>query len=130
MPASTRCCAPGADEGIDFHAAKGGTITLARSKSQWARAQAEVEDARSWGLGEDDVRLLDADEATDVVAATRVRGATYTPDCAAIHPGRLVRGLADAVVRRGVDLYEQTPATCDRARVAWSPATEPCVPST
>ena len=29
-------------------------------------------------------------------------GATYTPDCAAIHPARLVRGLADAVERRGV----------------------------
>jgi glycine/D-amino acid oxidase-like deaminating enzyme len=101
----------GAQEGIDFHAAKGGTIVLARSRSQWARAQGEVEHARSWGLGEDDVRLLDADEATSVLAATRVRGATYTPDCAAIHPGRLVRGLADAVVRRGVDLYEQTPAT-------------------
>jgi glycine/D-amino acid oxidase-like deaminating enzyme len=101
----------GAQEGIDFHAAKGGTIVLARSRSQWARAQGEVEHARSWGLGEDDVRLLDADEATSVLAATRIRGATYTPDCAAIHPGRLVRGLADAVVRRGVDLYEQTPAT-------------------
>jgi len=40
-----------------------------------------------------------------------VLGATYTPDCAAIHPARLVRGLADAVVRRGVAVYEQTPAT-------------------
>ena len=46
-----------------------------------------------------------------MLAASRVRGATYTRDCAAIHPGRLVRGLADAVVRRGVDLYERTPAT-------------------
>ena len=46
-----------------------------------------------------------------MLAATRVRGATYTPDCAAIHPARLVRGLAEAVVRRGVTLYEQTPAT-------------------
>jgi glycine/D-amino acid oxidase-like deaminating enzyme len=101
----------GQAEGIDFHAAKGGTIVLARSPSQWTRAQAEVEEARAWGLDEDDVRLLDADEATGVVAASRVRGATYTRDCAAIHPGRLVRGLADAVVRRGVDLYERTPAT-------------------
>jgi glycine/D-amino acid oxidase-like deaminating enzyme len=99
------------DEGIDAHAAKGGTIGLARSAAQWARARAEVEDARSWGLGEDDVRLLDATQATDVLSATGVLGATYTPDCAAIHPARLVRGLADAVVRRGVVLYEQTPAT-------------------
>ena len=98
------------EEGIDAHAAKGGTIVLARSRSQWARAKAEVDDTRAWGLGEDDVRLLDSAEATDVLAATRVRGATYTPDCAAIHPARLVRGLADAVVRRGVSVYEQTPA--------------------
>jgi glycine/D-amino acid oxidase-like deaminating enzyme len=101
----------GEEEGIDFHAAKGGTISLARSSAQWARARAEVATAREWGLGEDDIRLLDAAEATDVLAGTQVRGATYTPDCAAIHPSRLVRGLADAVVRRGVALYERTPAT-------------------
>jgi glycine/D-amino acid oxidase-like deaminating enzyme len=99
------------EEGIDAHASKGGTIGLARSAPQWARARADVADARSWGLGEDDLRLLDAPEATAVLSAARVRGATYTPDCAAIHPARLVRGLADAVVRRGVALYEQTPAT-------------------
>jgi glycine/D-amino acid oxidase-like deaminating enzyme len=67
--------------------------------------------ARTWGRGEDELRLLDEAEATSVLAGTRVRGATYTPDCAAIHPGRLVRGLADAVLRRGVTVYEQTPAT-------------------
>ncbi|HEY3531075.1 MAG TPA: FAD-binding oxidoreductase [Nocardioides sp.] len=99
------------EEGIDARAAKGGTVVLARSRAQWTRARAEVAEARAWGLGEDDVRLLDAAEATGVLAGTRVRGATYTPDCAAIHPARLVRGLADAVVRRGVALYEQTPAT-------------------
>ena len=99
------------EEGIDARAAKGGTVVLARSDAQWTRAQAEVDDARSWGRGEDELRLLDAVEATDVLAGTRVLGATYTPDCAAIHPARLVRGLADAVVRRGVALYEQTPAT-------------------
>ncbi len=99
------------DEGIDAHIAKGGTVTLARSGPQWARAQAEVDHARSWGRGDDELRLLDATEAAGVLAGTRLRGATYTPDCAAIHPGRLVRGLAEAVVRRGVTVYEQTPAT-------------------
>jgi glycine/D-amino acid oxidase-like deaminating enzyme len=99
------------EEGIDAHAAKGGTISLARSEPQWARARAEVEHARSWGLGEDDLRLLDAAEAQAVLGATRVQGATYTPDCAAIHPARLVRGLAEAVERRGVVLHERTPVT-------------------
>jgi glycine/D-amino acid oxidase-like deaminating enzyme len=98
-------------EGIDAHAQKGGTIGVARSEPQWARARAEVDEARAWGLGEDDVRLLDATQATAVLAATRVRGATYTPDCAAIHPARLVRGLARAVERRGVTVHEQTPVT-------------------
>jgi glycine/D-amino acid oxidase-like deaminating enzyme len=98
------------EEGIDARAAKGGTITLARSAPQWARARADVEGARAWGLGDDELRLLDAAEATALLSATRVLGATYTPDCAAIHPARLVRGLADAVVRRGVTLYERTPA--------------------
>jgi glycine/D-amino acid oxidase-like deaminating enzyme len=97
-------------EQIDAQMAKGGTITLARSAPQLARARSEVDYARSWGLGDDQLRLLSETEATSVVAATRVRGATYTPDCAAIHPGRLVRGLAAAVERRGVTIYEQTPA--------------------
>ena len=98
-------------EDIDAHLVKGGTITLARNRAQWQRAQREVCDARAWGRGEDDVRLLDAREATSVLAGADTRGATYTPDCAVIHPGRLVRGLAEAVERRGVRIFERTRVT-------------------
>ncbi|GAW48597.1 FAD dependent oxidoreductase [Nocardioides sp. PD653] len=98
-----------AAEGIDADIAKGGTISLARSRAQLRRARAEVADARTWGRGEDDVRLLDKAEARSVLRGSRTIGATYTPDCAAIHPARLVRGLADAVERRGVTIHEQTP---------------------
>jgi glycine/D-amino acid oxidase-like deaminating enzyme len=38
-------------------------------------------------------------------------GATFTPHCAAIQPALLARGLADAVERRGVTIYEHTDAT-------------------
>lgn len=100
-----------AAEGIDAQVAKGGTIVVARSRAQWARARREVEEARGWGRGPDDVRLLDRDEAMTVLRATGTRGATYTPDCAALHPGRLVRGLADVVERRGVTLHERTRVT-------------------
>jgi len=98
-------------EGIDAHLARGGTITVARNPAQLRRARGEVDAARSWGRGADELQLLDGKEAAGVLAATRVRGATYTPDCAAVHPGRLVRGLADAVVRRGVVLHEGTRVT-------------------
>jgi len=100
-----------AAEGIDCHFHKGGTVALARTPAQWARAQAEVATAREWGSGEDDLRLLDADEAGEHIRATQVLGATYTPHCAAIHPGRLVRGLAATVERLGVVIHEQTPVT-------------------
>jgi glycine/D-amino acid oxidase-like deaminating enzyme len=98
-----------AAEGIDAHFHKGGTIALARSRAQLRSARAEVSAARAWGRGEDEVRLLDAAQARSVLAATRVRGATYTPDCAAVHPARLVRGLAEVVAStRGGRVHEQT----------------------
>jgi len=103
-----RVCAA---EGIDAHLAKGGTIALARNRAQWLRAQEEVAAARAWDRGEDDLRLLDRRGAAAVLRASDTLGATYTPDCAAIHPGRLVRGLAQVVERRGVRLLERTPVT-------------------
>jgi glycine/D-amino acid oxidase-like deaminating enzyme len=95
-----------AAEGIDADIAKGGTIVLARTRPQLARARAEVAEARAWGRGEDDVRMLDEAEARSVLDASGTLGATYTPDCAAIHPAKLVRGLARAVEARGVTLHE------------------------
>ena len=97
-----------AAEGIDADIAKGGTIVLARNRVQLRRARQEVAEARHWDRGEDDLRLLDKREATAVLRGSRTVGATYTPDCAAIHPAKLVRGLADAVERRGVTIHERT----------------------
>ena len=96
-------------EGIDCHFHKGGSVTMARSPVQWQRALSEVATFHEWGFGEADLRLLGAAEARARLAATDVLGATFTPHCAAIHPARLVRGLACAVERRGVTIFERTP---------------------
>ena len=96
-------------EGIDARARKGGTLSLARTPVQLRRAREEVEEARAWGRGPDDLRLLDARVARDRLAATGTLGGTFTPDCAAVHPARLVRGLARAVERRGGRIFEGTP---------------------
>ncbi len=98
-----------AAEGIDCHWAKGGTVQLARSATQLGRARQEVEEARSYGFGEEDLRLLSAAQAGEMARASGVIGGTFTPHCAAIHPARLVRGLVGAVRRRGVRLFERTP---------------------
>ncbi|MDN4478062.1 FAD-binding oxidoreductase [Demequina sp. SYSU T00039] len=110
-----------AEEGIDAGAAKGGTIVLARTPVQLARARAEVEEARRWGRAEDDLVLLGEDDARARLDGAGTLGATYTPDCAAIHPGRLVRGLLAAVRRRGVRVHEATAVTAIAPRRVTTP---------
>ncbi|MGN6792501.1 MAG: NAD(P)/FAD-dependent oxidoreductase [Streptosporangiaceae bacterium] len=97
-----------ADEGIDCHWAKGGTVQFARSEAQMARARDEVHEARLYGFDEDDIRLLTASEAHEISGMSNVLGGVFTPHCAAIHPARLARGLADVLRARGVRIYEKT----------------------
>ncbi|MGH9029238.1 MAG: NAD(P)/FAD-dependent oxidoreductase, partial [Acidimicrobiales bacterium] len=100
-----------AEEGIDCSFHKGGTLLAARNAAQLQRLRAEVDRARELGLGEEDLKLLGREEARSVVRMKGMLGATYTPHCAALDPARLARGLADAVVRHGVAVYEGTPVT-------------------
>ena len=95
-------------EGIDAHYHRGGTLTLARTPVQLERLRAGVRTAHARGLTDDDERLLSAGEATAMLAADRVLGGAFTPHCAAIHPSRLVRGLARLVEASGVTIFEQT----------------------
>ena len=96
------------DEGIACDFARGGYVSVARNKAQWACAQAEVAGWRDWGFGEDHMRLLDATEASERLNASGVHGGTFTPHCAALHPARLVRGLASVVRGLGVRIHERT----------------------
>ncbi|WP_344131897.1 FAD-dependent oxidoreductase [Luedemannella flava] len=97
-----------AAEGIDCDFTKGGTIMLARTPVQLERAREDIQESREYGFADGDLELLDADEASRRCGAAGVLGATYTPHCAAIHPAKLVRGLARAVERRGVRVHERT----------------------
>jgi glycine/D-amino acid oxidase-like deaminating enzyme len=110
-----------AEEGIDAHAEKGGYLRLATTEPQAARLRAGVAEARAWGYGEEDLRWLSRAQARARIAADGVLGATFTPHCAAVHPARLVRGLAGAVERRGVVLHEGTPVTAIEPRLARTP---------
>jgi glycine/D-amino acid oxidase-like deaminating enzyme len=103
--------AEAADEGIDCQFEKGGTVVIARSDAQRRRARAEVDEARALGFGPDDLRWLGPAETREVIGVAGVLGATFTPHCAALQPALLARGLADAIERRGVRLYEHTEVT-------------------
>ncbi len=105
-------------EAIDCRFAKGGSLHVARSPVQAARVQREVAEHQAFGFDDDDVRWLDADEVRRRVGMSEVHGASYTRQCAALDPARLVLGLAAAVERRGVTIHEHTRAEqIDRRRV-------------
>ncbi len=95
-------------EGIDCDFQKGGYVSVARNEAQWSRASAEVRAAREWGIGSETLALLSKSEAEQRLQASDVLGGTFASHCAAIHPAKLVRGLARTVAARGAEIYEQT----------------------
>ena len=95
------------EEDIDAHFHKGGILTLARGDYQLPIIQSAFGAYSRLGL-QAHYQLLTAAEALHRVQVTNVRGALYARENASIHPGRLIRGLARAVERRGGTIYEQT----------------------
>ena len=98
-------------ENIDAHYAKGGTLTVATIPYQVPLLQQHVEHMYQAGFSEADFRWLPADESRARLALTPNHGAVHFRHCAAVHPARLVVGLADVVRRQGTVIYEATPVT-------------------
>jgi len=108
-----------AAEGVDFDFHRGGTITVARTELQARRLQAEIDESYALGDTESDVAWLDASAASARCAADAVIGAMFTPHCAAVHPAKLVTGLAQAAEARGATIYESTEVTSIVAADRW-----------
>jgi glycine/D-amino acid oxidase-like deaminating enzyme len=98
-----------ATEGIDAGIVKGGTMQIARNAAQASRLAAELDEELSWKI--DGIAPLTKTEVAKRIQLNGVVSAYHTPHCARVQPARLVRGLADAVERLGVEIYEQTPVT-------------------
>lgn len=105
-------------EALDVDLQRGGTLVLTRNAAQRTRALAEVQHARAWGLGPDQLAWLEPDEARRLLNATSTNGATYTPDCAALHPAKLAQALARLVETRGGTILEGTRVTAIRPGAA------------
>ena len=104
-------------EGIDCDFEHGGYLSVARNQAQLARVRSSVADLRSWGFGAEHVCELSAAEVAERVRMSDALGGLFSPNCAAVHPAKLVRGLAECVERRGVKIYERTRATTIAPRV-------------
>lgn len=97
-------------EGIDAQFHKGGILSLARGSHQLSLIRAAYAAYERLGLSAH-YRLLSREETLGRLEATQLEGSLYTAEGASVHPGRLVRGLARAVERRGATIYEQTNVT-------------------
>lgn len=95
------------EEGIDAQYRKGGYLQIARGKHELPVVQDSWESLASLDLT-DGCTVLSSEELSERVRVQGAEAALFDPHCATIHPGRLVRGLARAVERRGGTIYEQS----------------------
>jgi glycine/D-amino acid oxidase-like deaminating enzyme len=95
-------------EGIDADIRRTDELLVATNEAQLQRAKAMYEHARSWEQTEDRIGYIDAAEASRRIAVKNVLGAFVIKKVARVQPAKLVQGLAAAVARLGVPIYEQT----------------------
>jgi glycine/D-amino acid oxidase-like deaminating enzyme len=90
-----------AEHHLDPGAVRSGSISMIRSANEAERARERLAEARRFGLGEDYMRWLNAAEAREMINATNVQGALFTPHCLAVHPARFTHGVARLVLSLG-----------------------------
>ena len=108
-----------ATEEIDCGFVHSGQLAVAFSLPQLERLRASVEGKRARGLRDDDIRMLDLDELRQRVRLQGALGASFSPHNARVDPARLVRGLADACERHGVEHLRAHARRSRSARAAW-----------
>jgi glycine/D-amino acid oxidase-like deaminating enzyme len=83
-----------AREGIEADIVRSGVLTVARSEAQGRRLDGD----------------LTAQQVADRIRVAGAVSGRFDPDCARVHPARLVSGVARAVRERGVRIHEDTRA--------------------
>ena len=97
-------------EEIDCHFRKGGALTIATTRPQARRLEAEVAAMRERGLGQGYLPRLGRGGDHGVGIGVDIELSAITSLCARTDPGRLARGLAETCERGGVHIYERTEA--------------------
>lgn len=106
-------------ESIDADILRVDTLTVATNPAQLARIREAYDEALHWEAPAGRVELIDAAAARGRINVRNVMGALLTHGSARVQPAKLVRGLAAAVRRLGVQIFEQTTVTeIDKGRVA------------
>ncbi|MBV6749055.1 FAD-binding oxidoreductase [Pseudomonas chlororaphis] len=99
-------------EGIDCDYRKGGALyCAARYPEQEHSLRAYLDKLYQQGLNESDYRWLSPEQLAGQIRVARPYGGIHAAHIATVQPAKLVRGLARAVERLGVRVFENTPVT-------------------
>ncbi len=98
-------------EGIDADIVRADNLVVATNAAQMGRLADDYRSMRDWEVPAEKVALLSAREATERVQIEGVQGGLVVRGMARVQPAKLARGLADAVERLGVTIYERTAVT-------------------
>jgi len=103
-----RVCAA---ESIDCDFVRGGRLSVATTPAQLARLRGGLAGIRERGDGNDVYEFLSKDETRARVNVAGALGGLYAPASARVQPAALAAGIAAAAERRGVRIFEATPAS-------------------
>ncbi len=109
-------------EQIEAAAIRSGNVVVARNEAAMNRLRSRLEGDRAWGFRPDEGIELSAEGVSERIAVAGAVGGLFYPTVARIDPGGLVRGLAEAVERRGVVIHEGSPVETIEAGIARSAA--------
>jgi glycine/D-amino acid oxidase-like deaminating enzyme len=98
------------EQGFDAWFRADGDLAAASSHAQIGEWADQVITFERLGL-EDDIEVLSRDEVRSRIGSPVLHGGVYTRFGATLHPGRLARGLRNALLAAGVRIHEGTPVT-------------------
>ena len=100
-----------AAEAIDCDFAKSGALRLASLPEHLEGLERSLKELEQAGFTAADFALLDAQQVKSRIRSRDFLGGLFSSHSALLNPGKLVRGLAVALERVGVDIYENSRAT-------------------
>jgi glycine/D-amino acid oxidase-like deaminating enzyme len=98
------------EQGVDAWYRADGELSAATAPAHVGEWADQVITFDRLGLN-DHLQVLTAQEIRARVDSPVIRGGVFLPDGATVQPARLARGLRNALLAKGVRIYEETPVT-------------------
>ena len=98
-------------EGIDADILRTDNLVVATNAAQMGRLADDYKTMLAWDVPAGKIELISAVEAAQRIRIEGLQGGLVTRGMARVQPARLARGLAEAVERLGVTIYEGTAVT-------------------